>query len=165
MLGLALRKRPADLVEFLNELAEEAEAPESFVYRRWDEKRNEHVPTCSETSLKQTAALCITLKLMKDKTGGVTSIGERAASPGMFDRIVTKQTWDVLTEEFGLTQSKLAAITQSLLNRRNPELPTVDAIWEQLSVPGDLMRFKRFMRLLAQCGGIRASQKLLYLPL
>ena len=164
MLNVAQAESPNDLGEFLRGIPGMPIPPDSFVYMRCNEEGNRE-PECSLTAVSRTADLCIELRLMDKETGGLTALGEKATQATSFEKIVGRQLWKVLAKEFGLAPDSLSTITRSLLRRKTIVLPTADAIWSELGEPGDLMRFKRLLRLLAKCGGATVSQRPVYLPL
>jgi len=164
MLNLSLQDGPTDLATFKERIPELKVVPSSFVYRRCNEK-GVYEDVCYQTTVETTADLCIALGLMNKRTGQLTALGERATSQAAFDGIVRKQLWQLLQAEFGLSRRKLGAIIGAILRGHITELPTGERIWSELGEPGDLLRFKRLLRLLGRSGGVEVSQRPTYLPL
>ena len=165
LLALSLRLEPNDSEEFIAAIPKlKVETiPESFVYERCDEK-GVYRPTCSETAVRQTVDLCVEIGLIKKASGELTDAGRIATDAMSFDRVVERQLWNFAFKPAGLSPDKLRSMVRTILRRDPLELPTAEQIWSELGEPGDLMVFKRLLRLLASCGGAVVSQKPLYLP-
>ena len=163
MLTLALDKPPTEIEEFLRAIPEMDTPPESFVYRRCNEK-GVYEPVCSNAALYQTAALCRDLRLMKERTCELTQLGKRATRQENFEKVVERQLWGVALADLGITPDRLATIVRTVLRRTPIELPTAATIWSELGQPGELMKFKRIMALLGRCGGVVVSQRPIYIP-
>lgn len=164
MLDLSLSRKPNDRDAFLNAIPEMNVVPSSFVYRRCND-RGDYADVCSSTALSYTADLCVDLGLLDGSTARLTSLGKKAREPAAFDGVLVDQIWSVLSSEFGVTRRRLAEVIRRILRAKVSELPTAEKIWSEMGEPGELLRFKRLLRLLARCGGVQVSQKPTYLPI
>ena len=140
-------------------------APTNFAYYYRDKDTDEIVKKTSNRSIDGAIALAVELGLLSSNTGTLSKSGVNATDPRRFPHIVASKM-TALLERNGISLDLISRIIkQDLLHANPPELPTGKAIWSRFQQTGvDLKEFTRFIRILADTGVLKASQKRIYLP-
>lgn len=142
-------------------------SPPNFVYHRWDPDNEEMVSRFSEPAIEKTLNLAVELGLLNPKIASLTKTGEEAADPSRFDRVLRRQLRSCF-ERLGCSVAVLEETCRKFLHRRNITLPTTNQLYQELFLAKGLdtpaYKFRRLIRLLAHCGGIRNSRRQIFLP-
>lgn len=161
-LAASHKSRRSSLVELIL-----SKAPPNFVVNRWNHEKAVVEPLPSASAANNTHALAVELGLLDGDSDQLTKAGTEAADPGRFDAVVRMQIVRCL-EAHGCPIASVNQASVRLLRRRDVLVPTADALFEQcveLS-RSDLgpEQFKRLLRLLALCGGLRICRQHIFLP-
>jgi hypothetical protein len=165
LLELSASIKPKAAESFVDNIKKKS--PPNYVYHRWDPEKEELVARCSKAAIEKTLSLGVELGLLREKTGMLTKAGEEAADLSRFD-IVLRRQLRLCFERLGCSAALLEETCGRFLRRRNITLPTADELYNELFLEKGLdtpaYKFRRFIRLLAYCGGIRNSRRQIFLP-
>ena len=165
ILELSGARKPRLAEEFIQGIVRRS--PPNFVYHRWDAKRQEIVPQCSEPAVRRAFNLAAQLGLVDAESAGLTTQGSEAADPNRFGTVLRRRVRSYL-QQAGCSVAKLEDASLQMLQARPIQLPTAEELYVALYASGavnpSMSEFSTLLRLLAASDGIKIVRRHLFLP-
>lgn len=139
-------------------------SPLSFTYHKVNKAGRTEVATCKIETIKKSVQLCIDLKFIKEGTMQLTGIGSNTTNRSIYHRELKKAVKsDLRRHEIDLKDLK-EEIEKIYSKSNGEQIPTWNNIYARFEKLIDEKKFHKYLNLLVITGGLRITQKRLFLP-